>query len=259
MKSQTKVGLLFLLSLAAVFVFVSFLGQFSLFGSYKNLVVAYNFAGGLEQGSHVRLMGVKVGKVTRVEFEPDHKTASGEEVKLKIHIRVQSKAWPVIREDSKYFINLAGIIGEKYLEITPGSSSAAALTEGQIVRGVDPPRIDQLLSQGYSLAGKILEMVEDNEGSVVDTLKSMNVLVKNLNRVLEDLDGIVGNKKYRHIVDKISVLTTEMTVLMRDANQGGLKQILLSMQELLRKMEKIDEKEIREFLQEEGIKARVAL
>ena len=259
MNSQTKVGLLFFFSLASIFVFVSFLGQFSFFGKYKKLVVTYNFAGGLEKGSHVRLMGVKVGKVEKVDFQPDYKTPKGEEVKLQIHIRVNEKAWPVIREDSRYYINLAGIIGEKYLEITPGSSSSAALEEGQVVRGEDPPRIDQLLSQGYSLAGKILEMVEDNEGSVVDTLKSMNTMVKNLNEVIDNLNHVTTNKKYRRIVDQIGELTGEMTVLMRDANKGDVKQILLSMQALLQKLEKIDEGEVRKFLQDEGIKARVSL
>ncbi len=259
MTSQTKVALLFLLATLSVVVFVSFLGQFAFFGSYKRVVVAYNFVGGLEQGSHVRLMGVKVGKVEKVEFRPDYKSEAGEEVKLHIHIKVSEKAWPVIREDSDYFINMAGIIGEKYLEISPGGSASPQVTPGTIVRGTDPPRVDQLISQGYALAGKILSVVEDNESSVTSTIGSISDLVVGLNKVLGTIDKISQNKEYTGLVTQISTLSREMTVLLKDANKGDIKSMLISMRDLLKKLEKIEEKEIRSFLQEEGIKARVSL
>ncbi len=259
MSSQAKVGLLFILAGLSVAVFVTFLGQFAIFGSYKKLVVAYNFVGGLEEGSHVRLMGVKVGKVHKVEFKPDYKTESGEEVKLHIHIKINERAWPVIREDSHFYINMAGIIGEKYLEISPGLSGSVQVTEGSIVRGTDPPRVDQLISQGYALAGKILSVVEDNEGSVTDTIGSISDLVKSLNRVLNTVDKLATNREAKGLMKQISTLSREMNILVKDANGGNIKGMLQSMRKLLWKLERIDEKEIRKFLQEEGIKARVAL
>lgn len=259
MSSQTKIGLLFLFSVASIVVFVSFLGQFDLFGGYKRVVVAYNFVGGLEQGSHVRLMGVKVGKVERVEFKPGYKMDGGEEVNLHIHIKVKEQAWPVIREDSHFYINMAGIIGEKYLEISPGKSGQAALNPGSVVRGTDPPRVDQLISQGYALAGKILSVVEDNQGPVTDTIGSISDLVKSLNKVLGTIDKMTEDRAYCGLVSKINVFSQEMTVLLRDANKGDIKQMLKSMRKLVMKLEKIEEKEIRAFLQEEGIKARVSL
>ena len=259
MSSQTKVGLLFLFALAAVFLFVGFLGQISPFGGYEKLIVTYNFAGGIEQGSHVRLMGIKVGKVEKVEFQPDYKTESGEEVKLHVHIKVKKKAFPVVRADSRYYINLAGIIGEKYLEISPGSSAAASLKPGQYVRGVDPPRIDQMISQGYALAGKILSMVENNEDSVVDTIGSINSLVDNLNRVLVTVDKLTTNKQYRVLFERVALLSKELTVFVQEAKGGDVKKSLRTIRKLLSKLEKIDEKEIRQFLQEEGIRARVSL
>jgi phospholipid/cholesterol/gamma-HCH transport system substrate-binding protein len=259
MTSQSKVAILFLLAGFSVVLFVSFLGQFALFGEYKKMVVAYNFVGGLEEGSHVRLMGVKVGKVTRVEFKPDYKTVSGEEVKLHIHIKVKEAAWPVIRESSRYFINMAGIIGEKYLEISPGLSSSPAVVEGAIVRGTDPPRVDQLISEGYALAGKILSVVEDNEEPVTTTIGSISDLVKSLNKVLGTIDNLASNSEAKGLIKQMDVLTREMSVLLKDANRGNIQEMLVSMRKLLGKLEKIEEAEIRTFLQEEGIKARVAL
>lgn len=259
MNSQTKIALLFLMAGLSVVIFISFLGKFDIIGNYKRLVISYNFVGGLEEGSHVRLMGIKVGKVEKVEFKPGYKTPDGEEVNLHIHVKIKEKAWDVIREDSQYYINMAGIIGEKYLEISPGTQAKPGVEAGTIVRGTDPPRVDQLISQGYALAGKILSVVETNEGSVTDTIGSISDLVKSLNKVLGTIDKMTTNRSYRDLVSKINVLSYEMTVLLKDANKGNIKEMLRSMKKLLGKLEKIEEKEIRKFLQEEGIKARVSL
>ena len=81
MKPQTKVGLLFLLALGLVIVFAFALGTVSPFSGSKELQVAYNFAGGIEVGSPVRVMGIKVGKVRAINFQPDFKMPeTGEEV-----------------------------------------------------------------------------------------------------------------------------------------------------------------------------------
>ena len=259
MSSQAKVGILFLLTVVAIFVFVSFLGQVSLFGNYEKITVAYNFAGGLAEGSHVRVMGIKVGKVEKIKFAPDYKTAEGEEVKLHAVIKIQAGAFKTVREDSKFYINQAGIIGEKYLEISPGSSDSPQLTAGSYVRGVDPPRIDQLISQGYALAGKILSVVEENEDSVTDTIGSVNSLVGNLNKVLATVDKLTGNKKYNKVFQRISLLTKELTIFVQEVKSGDTKRSVLSIRRILGKLEKIDENDLREFLQEEGVKARIAL
>src|SRR5690606_34377143 len=105
------------------------------------------------------------------------------------------RAWGTLRQDSQVFINLAGVIGEKFVEITPGSMEREPLQPGSLVRGEDPPRIDQLISQGYGLAGKIMEFVESNEGSVIETINMMNKLVGNLNKLLKEVDSTAKNKE----------------------------------------------------------------
>ena len=125
MKPQTKVGILFLLSLVLLVGFAFALGSINLFSSTNELKVAYNFAGGIEVGSPVRVMGIKVGKVRSIKFEPDFKMpGTSEEVKLIVTITVSKEAWPTVRSDSRFFINLAGVIGEKFLEISPGSTGS---------------------------------------------------------------------------------------------------------------------------------------
>src|ERR1700755_3280535 len=114
MKPQLKVGLLFFLSVVLMVGFAFALGTIQPFSNSYELKIAYNFAGGIEVGSPVRVMGIKVGKVRSIEFVPDFKLPeSGQEVKLMITVSIDKKAGPTVRKDSQYFINLAGVIGEK--------------------------------------------------------------------------------------------------------------------------------------------------
>src|SRR5882757_2189310 len=101
MKPQTKVGILFLVAVVLMVGFAYALGTWTPFTNAHELRVAYNFAGGIEVGSPVRVMGIKVGKVRSVNFEPDYKMpGTNEEVKLIITINISKEAWPTLRSDS---------------------------------------------------------------------------------------------------------------------------------------------------------------
>lgn len=257
MKVETKVGLLFLTAIALVAVFAYYLGVLNPFSNTNNLQLAYNFAGGIEVGSPVRVMGIKVGKVTAIKFDPGMKTPDGEEVKLRVTVTINKDAWPTVRGDSKFFINLAGVIGEKFIEVTPGSAAAPELEPGVLVRGQDPPRIDQLISQSYGLAGKILDMVERNEGSVTDTIEKMNALVSNLNKTLVLLDKTANKPEFQKIMGNVASISEDLTILTSRLRGPEAQKTLDLVHRLMWRLDKLDEKSIREFLQKEGIRARL--
>ncbi len=257
MRTETKVGLMFVVTVAMVVAFAYYLGALSFFSNENKLTIAYNFAGGIEVGSPVRVMGIKVGKVKAIHFDPSFKMPNGEEVKLKVDISIKKEAWKTIRKDSQFFINLAGVIGEKYLEVSPGSLESGIFEPNEIVRGVDPPRIDQLISQGYGLAGKILEMVEKNEGSVVDTLNTMNRLVVNLNSLLKQTNSAVKNKEVKALLKNISSLTSDLAYFTGELRGPEGKKTIKLMNELIWRLEALDGPQIKKFLQDEGIKAKL--
>ena len=257
MKTEAKVGLLFVISIVGIAAFAYFLGVLNPFASTYHLNVMYNYAGGIEEGSPVRVMGIKVGKVHRIEFVPDYKSTTGEEVKLRIQIDVEKKAWTSIRKDSKYFINLAGVIGEKFLEISPGSLEAAELASGDTVRGEDPPRIDQLISQSYGLAGKIIQLVEKNEGGVTNIIGQMDRLITNVNRTLVLLDKTSKNKDVSRLIDNAIKISDDMAYLTSELRTKKAEDTYALIHKLLFRLENLDGPAIKKFLQEEGIKAKL--
>jgi phospholipid/cholesterol/gamma-HCH transport system substrate-binding protein len=258
MKPQTKVGILFVTAGLMVVVFALALGKVQLFTNSNNLKVAYNFAGGIEVGSPVRVMGIKVGKVQSITFEPQFKmSGTGEEVKLLILITVDHEAWSSIRKDSRFYINLAGVIGEKYLEISPGSLDQPEFTPGEVVRGEDPPRIDQLISQSYALAGKVLEFVNKNEGSAVQTIETLNKLVVNFDKMLKQLESTSRDPQVHRIVKNLSTIMEDGAFFSQKMRSPEAQKTMALLNDLIRRLEPLDAAAIKKFLQQEGIKAKL--
>lgn len=257
MKPELKVGIMFVAAIGLVVAFAFYLGAMNPFSNSNELWVAYNFAGGIEVGSPVRVMGIKVGKVREIKFDPEYKMPNGDEVKLLVRITVDKKAWPTVRQDSQFFINLAGVIGEKFVEISPGTMAKGEFNNGQTVRGEDPPRIDQLISQSYGLAGKILQMVQNNEGSITDTIRMMNDLVTNLNKLLAQVDKTASNKETAAIVKNLSTIMSDVAYFTQALRSEKGEKTIDLIQQLIWRLKDLDGPQIRKFLQDEGIKAKM--
>src|SRR5262245_41137730 len=124
---EFKVGLLIVIAGAVLGAFVFVLGNFSTGGGY-NLYVDYDFSGNIQPGAPVKVSGIKVGKVDDVEFwggKLDPK--AGRRVQVRLVVWVQDRVKDTIRADAEFFVNTAGVLGEQYLEIAPGSYDKPAL------------------------------------------------------------------------------------------------------------------------------------
>lgn len=257
MKIETKVGLLSVVGLICIVLFGYWVGLLNPFRDSYTLKVMYNYAGGIEVGSPVRVMGIKVGKVIAIDFTPDFKSETGEQVQLQVTIGVNQASWKTIKKDSRFFINLAGVIGEKFLEISPGSSESEGLTDGQFIRGEDPPRIDQLISQSYGLAGKMIEIIEKNEGTVVNTIAQIDKLLTNFNKTLQLLDKTRQNKDIERMVNNAIVISDNLAYLTTQMRGKKAEETYELLHKLIWRLEPLDKDALKKFFQEEGVKARI--
>lgn len=257
MKLEVKVGLLFLAAICTLVAFAHYMGVIAPFSNAYRLNVLYNYAGGIEEGSPVRVMGIKVGQVRKIAFDPFFKSPSGEEVKLRLEIQIDAKAWSSVRQDSQFYINLAGVIGEKFLEITPGSAAAGEFKSGDSVRGQDPPRIDQLISQSYGLAGKMIDVLEKNKGSVTSVIGQLDKLLVNFNKTIVLLDQATQNKDVSRLLTNAVKISDDVAYLTGQLRSKDSQQTFELVHKLLFRLENLDGPAIREFLQKEGIKARI--
>jgi len=245
------VGLLVIAVILLIGVFAWLMGTFEPFRNVARFHVLYNFAGGIEKGSPVRLAGVKVGKVDKIAFLTQEEGQDG--VALKLTITVSRAASYSVREDSKFYVNMAGIIGERYIEISPGTTASAILIDGSTMRGVDPPRIDQLLSQGYGVFGKITELLENNEKEVAEFMTHLSKTLKEVNEVMKKSDW----KKISTLIDNVNGVTSDLRVLTKKFSKPSTQDLLDKISEMIDRSYQIDKEALKQFFQEDGIRARI--
>jgi len=277
--NEAKVGGLIVFTFLLSFIFARVIGVTNPFHQSISLYVTYNFAGGIEVGSPVRVAGIKVGKVEKIEFfSPiDYKLIASSDQKLialkepgseitddgkvitplKIKISVRKDAATGIRKDSRFYINLAGIIGERYVEITPGHQQSPQVLEGDIVAGVDPPRMDQLLSQSFDLAGKLKDIIDENKGDITRSLELLAKLSGNLNKTLGWVDkSAIFKTDLSKLVGNLISITTDVRKLTDRVSTADGEKTLNLLYDLLWRLEPLDSKTVRGFLQKEGVKVQ---
>lgn len=271
--NEAKVGILILSTLLIGIGFAWLLGFKNPFSSQDYFYITYNFAGGIDVGSHVRVAGIKVGKVEEVEFfSPNSNTiktsikesgsADQDEnlyfIPVKLKVSVRKDAWLGIREDSRYYVNLAGLIGERYIEIAPGSGGSPQLKPGATVPGVDPPRIDQLISQSFNLAGKIQELVEKNKGDITKSIEMLAKLSANFNKTLEKLDqSKIVSQDLGILIHNMRLVSEDIQTVTSKARTPEGEKTLKLINELIWRLEPVDQKAIRKFFQDEGIRTKI--
>ncbi|MBI5695904.1 MAG: outer membrane lipid asymmetry maintenance protein MlaD [Nitrospirae bacterium] len=80
-------------------------------GGGYNVVAEFDDIGGLKAGSNVEIAGVEVGRVTAITLD---------DYQAKVTIRMN--AGVEIQDDAIASIRTKGLIGEKFISITPGGS-----------------------------------------------------------------------------------------------------------------------------------------
>ena len=138
-KPEIIVGLFLLLGLSAVSYLSVRLGEVSLLAKDRYPVIArFTSASGLRTGTHVEAGGVRVGTVEKIEFDPETYLAV---VTLGINRSVP------ISSDAIASIRTAGIIGDKFVKITPGGAEDM-LAPGMEIRETEPSiNLEELISK----------------------------------------------------------------------------------------------------------------
>ena len=113
------------------------------------------------------------------------------------------------------------------------------------------------MSQGYALAGKILNLVESNEGTFIDTLGKINNLVTNLNKTLLLLERLSKKEDFNKITKNVAAMSDDLLILTSRLRGKEAQETLDLLRELLFRLKGLDEKTIRKFLQDEGIRAKI--
>jgi len=195
LSAEAKVGLLVIVGSITLLFMTFIVGKYQ-FGETKGYTLSalFDSVAGLDEKSAVRMAGVKIGTVERVELSD-----SRAKVILRIDPDVQ------IKRGSEATIKTMGLLGDKFVDLVPperrtdapeGSVPGAAGKPGflqpdeTIQATVSPSDIDKLVNQLSGIAGDIKEVT----GSLRQVLGT-EAGARSMEDILHDLRDTMANIK----------------------------------------------------------------
>ncbi len=128
-----------ILGLAAFFFLAIKMGDINIWGDDRYQVMArFTSTSGLKEGAYVEIAGVRVGRVKSIEFDEESYESI---VKLAIPRDVQ------LQEDTIASVRTAGIIGDKFIKLTPGGLEDYIEAGGEIIETESTLDIEELISK----------------------------------------------------------------------------------------------------------------
>jgi phospholipid/cholesterol/gamma-HCH transport system substrate-binding protein len=200
--SQLKVGIIALAALTILAVLIFLLtGSKGLFQQTAVLRTYMDDASGMTEGTPVRLNGILIGNldIVRLTNSTDPRRT------VEFTMSVKSKFLPQIPTDSVAGISAANLLGDKFINITKGTSKQA-VKDGAELKSLDAQDIPELMAQSANL------------------LQSFQVIVKRVDALLAGVEAGTGNIgkliKDEELYNRLNGIAAEGQQLLTDVRTG---------------------------------------
>jgi len=214
-KSTKLVSAIFIVAGSALFLIAIFVigSKQNLFTSTMKLQSVFETVSGLLEGSTVRFNGINVGTVNKIEI------ISGN--KVRVEMTIVSSVKEFIKRDSKVRVISEGLIGNKIIDITPGSETVQSINDGDLLESIKPIEAEDILksmketSDNASIITKdlanIVSKVDSGEGTLGQLINNKSMY----NDIDSTLRGFTTsaelvNYVLRNVATSVDVITAEV-------------------------------------------------
>lgn len=165
----------------------------------KTITAVFDNVAGLDSKSPVRVAGVRKGLVTEIDVRNG-----------KAHVTMQVDPDVVLHRNATIRVANLGLLGEKYVELNPGTPDQPVLPETQTLMGSAPTSIDDVTNQISAIATDVKAITESLRGVMA---------------------GPTGQKRLEDIVDNVREITAQVRDLITanrenvDATMSNARQI----------------------------------
>jgi len=219
--AELKVGITVVVALAIFVALIFSTGECDLFRKGYKLTVIFDSAGGLVPEAKVLYAGVRAGSVESVEwFKPE----GSESPMVKVVLNLDEEV--VVRENSVIAIRLKGLMADKYVDITPGTTDSPVVPPGSTVRGERSLGMDELFESAGNIVVKIGDALadlsnlfdEETVAQIKDTIAHIDSMATDLDELIrsstDELTATVRN--LRRITDDVAQITAGASRITQD-------------------------------------------
>lgn len=148
--------------------------QKQLFDPVFKLTSTFHNVSGLQIGNNVRFSGITVGTVDNIIIINDST--------VRVDMLIKKDVWQFIKSDCGVAIGSEGIIGDRLIIITQGSSESPLAKEGQHLDSAEPVETDAIMSSLRVTAGNVEIITEQ----LAEVMYKINGGKGTLGRLIQD-------------------------------------------------------------------------
>jgi phospholipid/cholesterol/gamma-HCH transport system substrate-binding protein len=224
---KVRLGLFIVIGLIIFVIAIFFIGkQKNLFSPVFKVTTSFYHISGLQVGNNVRFSGINVGIVDNIMIIND----STVQVDMLIRKNVQE----FIKADSQAGIGSSGIIGDRIIIITQGSTNAPMAKDGQHIESKEPVETDAIMAS-LSATAENVELITLELAEIMVNINSGEGALGRLisdPAIAENISQTIGNfkKSSAGLDETIETTKTNVYAFMESLQQTAAKTEIASHQ-----------------------------
>ena len=228
MKKEFLVGLFLFLGLIVFGILVFVIKDIKLEKGYR-LNIYFDDVGNLMERAWVRMRGVKIGRVEKIEIENN---------KAKVVVWIDDKV--KLYKTAKAKISSTGVLGVKYIEIVQGEPLDEFLKDGDNVYNTESiVSIDDAISEGINSLKKFGDMLSGltkgrDLGGKIDSIMS------NLEGITEKINNSIDEEQLRQTIRNVQTAGENLSEFLNDT-KNEVKSAVLTLKDVSEKLNQMVE------------------
>ncbi|MFN9596123.1 MAG: MlaD family protein [Bacteroidota bacterium] len=183
----------------------------SMFSSTISISAQFYNVNGLVQGNNVRYAGIDIGTVDKVKIENDSSVT--------VYMVIEKKHSQFIKKNSTAAVGTDGLMGNKLVNINPGSGQSEPVMDGDMIASLKPIETDEMI--------RTLHATNENLEAITGDLRSFTSRIntdKGLLSLIEDSVAVdnfrMALQSIREASENANRITIQINNLTQSINRG---------------------------------------
>ena len=226
-RNDVKAGTFVLVSFVLIAGLILVMGrERQIFAKQSEFFTTFKDVKGLSVGAPIRLGGISIGRVAEVGFSKDLK-----DLRVHVTLLINDSYLDRIHPDSIVSIDTQGLLGDRFVSISPGSD-ANAMPTGSTLPSVEITDLSQVMARAQAAMDNTTQITEKInhalEGLSPDTIAQFATVSKSVSDLLAAIkteEGFIHRLIYSEkdgeaLTQSISKLSQDIAALVGEARNG---------------------------------------
>ncbi len=184
----------------------------NMFGKSIRVISVFSDVNGLSEGNNVRYSGIDVGTVEKIEIVNDSA--------IRIEMLISKEVMKFIRKNSVASIGTDGLMGNKLINIAPGTNDAPMIVENDTIFSLKAVNTEEML--------RTLDLTNSNIAVISSNLKDITEKVSRSRGTLYTVltDTILANRvdvslrNIEFVSNNLVQTSNQLSIFVNDVSQG---------------------------------------